>query len=337
MSSLYSGSLQRKTKADLQEISLALGLSDAGTKDDIHQRIKRHLEENVDELETDPVFSGLYTRKRRIGSLQPTFTNTNGYTTTNQFDAVQEESEKERDISPPTAVEGGKSLLNVDARDVSMMLPHAAASPSPSTTVRSSPRVGRRVSPGPSVTNSPVISTAFSQQYLQQQQQQQQQQQLIQHLAGLLSAPTSPAPPAVPPASAAPAPPSPAKSIIAEALEQPEVREAVEMQRTFIGNALATYALVRTVCSFPCIFPEKPCLFCCCRSSQVVETSLCSRGSLMPSLSYLVYITAGSARSHLSRYRRVSSLSRTGQCQQLFCLLSSATLSPSRRRLPRPP
>lgn len=67
----YSGALPSKKKSELQEIAIALRLSDQGTKDEIQTRIKKHLDRNQDELEENPTFSGLFGRKRRTGSLVP--------------------------------------------------------------------------------------------------------------------------------------------------------------------------------------------------------------------------------------------------------------------------
>ncbi|KAG6809833.1 hypothetical protein H0H92_014587 [Tricholoma furcatifolium] len=67
--SVFTGALMPKKKQDLQEIAVALKISDQGTKDDLMNRIKRHLDTNPD-LEEDPSFAGLYgTRRKR--SLQP--------------------------------------------------------------------------------------------------------------------------------------------------------------------------------------------------------------------------------------------------------------------------
>ena len=65
----YSGALQPKKKSELQEIALALRISDQGTKDEIQARIKKHLDTNTSSLEDDPTFAGLYGRRRR--SAQP--------------------------------------------------------------------------------------------------------------------------------------------------------------------------------------------------------------------------------------------------------------------------
>ncbi|KAG9007466.1 hypothetical protein FRB94_001229 [Tulasnella sp. JGI-2019a] len=59
----YSGSLASKKKQDLQDLASDLGIDTSGTKDDLQERIKRHLAEHQ-ELAQDPRFSGLYSRKK---------------------------------------------------------------------------------------------------------------------------------------------------------------------------------------------------------------------------------------------------------------------------------
>ena len=61
----FTGSLQPKKKADLQEIATALQISDTGTKEELQNRIKEHLDKNQFKLEENPAFSGLYGRIRR--------------------------------------------------------------------------------------------------------------------------------------------------------------------------------------------------------------------------------------------------------------------------------
>ena len=65
----FSGALQPKKKSELQDIALALRLSDQGTKEDIQNRIRTHLDKHQSNLEDNPVFTGLFGRRKR--SVQP--------------------------------------------------------------------------------------------------------------------------------------------------------------------------------------------------------------------------------------------------------------------------
>lgn len=65
----YSGALQPKKKAELQEIANALRISDEGNKEDLLARIKKHLDNNQSTLEDEPAFAGLFGRRKR--SVQP--------------------------------------------------------------------------------------------------------------------------------------------------------------------------------------------------------------------------------------------------------------------------
>jgi hypothetical protein len=71
MAPAYSGSLGPKKKHELQEIALALRISDQGTKDEIVQRITKHLDSNQDALEDNPIFTGLFGRRKRSVQPQP--------------------------------------------------------------------------------------------------------------------------------------------------------------------------------------------------------------------------------------------------------------------------
>ncbi|KAK7030612.1 SAP domain-containing protein [Favolaschia claudopus] len=65
MSTTFSGALQPKKKSELQQIANALDIDSTGTKDDLQTRLKKHLDKNRSELEDDPVFAGLYGRRKR--------------------------------------------------------------------------------------------------------------------------------------------------------------------------------------------------------------------------------------------------------------------------------
>jgi hypothetical protein len=71
MAPVYSGSLPPKKKSELQEIALALRISDQGTKDEIMQRITKHLDSKQDALEDNPTFAGLFGRRKRSVQPQP--------------------------------------------------------------------------------------------------------------------------------------------------------------------------------------------------------------------------------------------------------------------------
>ncbi|KZP30217.1 hypothetical protein FIBSPDRAFT_850957 [Athelia psychrophila] len=70
----FAGSLQAKKKAELQEIASALSISDIGTKEELQNRIKAHLEKHQEKLEEEPAFAGLFGRlnkRKRQGSEKP--------------------------------------------------------------------------------------------------------------------------------------------------------------------------------------------------------------------------------------------------------------------------
>ncbi|KAF5326077.1 hypothetical protein D9611_000905 [Ephemerocybe angulata] len=114
----YAGALQPKKKSELQEIALALRISDQGTKDELQLRIKKHLDINS-MLEENPQFAGLYGRRKR--SVQP------------QLAPPTAVSEKPRSSSRIAGSLGldpiRESTPAKDLRDVSHFLKHPPASP----------------------------------------------------------------------------------------------------------------------------------------------------------------------------------------------------------------
>lgn len=177
-SASFSGSLQTKKKAELQEIAQALKLKDTGTRDELQTRIKSHLDENTDELEENPTFAGLYNTRKRQRSLQaqeivlPSRNVGRG-----RMGTLKEQREPS-----PAAPE--------DLADVSVLLPSVLHSP-------------------PKSAYKPLLMAS---------------------------------PPATPSAPVVPSPaPSPTKSVLADALSQPEVRAVVEMER---GLAKSTKAFL---------------------------------------------------------------------------------------------
>ncbi|KAF9526074.1 hypothetical protein CPB83DRAFT_795487 [Crepidotus variabilis] len=129
---VYSGSLQPKKKSELQEIALALKISDQGTKEEVVQRITKHLDVNQDALEDKPMFSGLYGRRRR--SVQPQIIPPSRFAQPN----TKEIPEKPRS-SRPTVLESINETTPVkDLRHVSTLLkqtmsPIESTTPSPTT------------------------------------------------------------------------------------------------------------------------------------------------------------------------------------------------------------
>ncbi|KAF9238390.1 hypothetical protein BU15DRAFT_47731 [Melanogaster broomeanus] len=130
----YSGALQPKKKADLQEIAIALHISDFGTKEDLQNRIKKHLEQNQSLLEDNPVFSGLFFRRKR--SVQPHAVQ--APSVPSPTSESTDEMIVKKSTSPATTRSTRRSLALgpiqevtpvPEAREVSMMLKNAPFSP----------------------------------------------------------------------------------------------------------------------------------------------------------------------------------------------------------------
>jgi hypothetical protein len=55
----FSGPLHSKKKNELQTIATALRLSDAGTREEVYNRVKKHIDNNTDAIEEDDRLKGL--------------------------------------------------------------------------------------------------------------------------------------------------------------------------------------------------------------------------------------------------------------------------------------
>ncbi|GLB44125.1 hypothetical protein LshimejAT787_1600550 [Lyophyllum shimeji] len=113
---IFSGALVPKKKSELQEISIALRISDQGTKDELLNRIKKHLEINPD-LEEDPSFAGLYGNRRKR-SLQPQVS----VPSARVADTGKPPSSRGRRVTALDPVR--ETTPHEEARDVSMYLKH---------------------------------------------------------------------------------------------------------------------------------------------------------------------------------------------------------------------
>ncbi|KAF8154062.1 Rft protein-domain-containing protein [Crassisporium funariophilum] len=113
----YSGALQPKKKSELQDIALALRLSDQGTKDELQVRIKKHLDNNQDALEEDPAFAGLFGRRKR--SVQPQAAPASTRFAPSTSDIAEKPKSSTIRLDP---IRERESTPNNDLRDVSMFL-----------------------------------------------------------------------------------------------------------------------------------------------------------------------------------------------------------------------
>ncbi|KAF5376096.1 hypothetical protein D9615_007756 [Tricholomella constricta] len=149
----FTGALMPKKKSELQEISVALRISDQGTKDDLFNRIKRHLDLNPD-LEEDPSFAGLFTNRRRRSAQPqpiPLPVPRSFHTETGRPNS------RGRRVTTLEPVR--ESTPHKDLRDVSMLLKHPI-SPSDSTPNQSPGRYAIATTPSslPPLPPSPVKS-----------------------------------------------------------------------------------------------------------------------------------------------------------------------------------
>ena len=141
---VYSGTLQSKKKAELKEIASALHISESGTREDLQQRIRKHLDDNQTSLEHNLVFSGLFKRKKGLQPLSngsvPLHLLLSSSSFLHRHSAASPASESAEEIlekklaSPSSIRSTRRNLAPVetpapDAREVSMMLKSAPISP----------------------------------------------------------------------------------------------------------------------------------------------------------------------------------------------------------------
>ncbi|KAF8130384.1 hypothetical protein EV363DRAFT_1417450 [Boletus edulis] len=138
--SQFSGTLHTKKKGELRELASALRISDAGTREELQQRIRKQLEDNRASLEYDPVFSGLFRRKRGV---QPP---SHEHSAASPASETPEEISEKKPASPSPTRSTRRTLPPVgtpvpDAREVSMMLKNVPISPSEEETPSAPPVV----------------------------------------------------------------------------------------------------------------------------------------------------------------------------------------------------
>ncbi|KAF8064105.1 Rft protein-domain-containing protein [Lyophyllum atratum] len=121
MAPIFTGALMPKKKSELQDIAIALRISDQGTKDEILNRIKKHLELNPD-LEEDSSFAGLFGNRRKR-SVQPQ-SSVPSARSASITETAKPSSRGRRVVALDPVRE---STPNNDLRDVSMFLKHPAS------------------------------------------------------------------------------------------------------------------------------------------------------------------------------------------------------------------
>ncbi|KAG5636987.1 hypothetical protein H0H81_006193 [Sphagnurus paluster] len=153
MAPVFSGALMPKKKGELQDISNALGISDQGTKDELLNRIKRHLELNP-ELEEDSSFAGLFPSRRKR-SIQPQSSAPSPPNVPTQSAKPTSRGRRVTALEPVR-----ESTPNNQTRDVSTFLKDPPSSPFKIATPNQSPRQAIVATPSslPPLPPSPVKS-----------------------------------------------------------------------------------------------------------------------------------------------------------------------------------
>ncbi|OAX40746.1 hypothetical protein K503DRAFT_791187 [Rhizopogon vinicolor AM-OR11-026] len=152
----FSGTIPSKRKGELQEIAIALDVSDSGTRDELQARIKKHLEKHQSRYEDDPTFSGLYGKRKK--SVQPALS---------RFVANTGSPDKslESDDKSPQVIRSSRRIVATiahpettplsDMRDVSVMLKNPPISPQMEST-HSPPKLSpKKADQGRPITSTP--------------------------------------------------------------------------------------------------------------------------------------------------------------------------------------
>ncbi|KIN96278.1 hypothetical protein M404DRAFT_163595 [Pisolithus tinctorius Marx 270] len=128
----YSGSLQIKKKSELQDIAVALRISDKGTREELQLRIRKHLDDNQ-QLEDDPAFSGLFGKRKRSIQPQPATAVPRSVPSSTSEEVLVKSSESPKHTRSTRRFNAlsivRESTPVPDAREVSMMLKKAPVSP----------------------------------------------------------------------------------------------------------------------------------------------------------------------------------------------------------------
>ncbi|PVF99275.1 hypothetical protein CPB86DRAFT_814060 [Serendipita vermifera] len=108
----YSGHMMAKKKQELQEIAEKLSISTAGTKEEIHARIKSHLDAH--DLSEDPVYAGLYPAKRKLARKESTTTSAiTKSPTSDDESSLRRKASGRRKATPPLVTSPSEETLTV--------------------------------------------------------------------------------------------------------------------------------------------------------------------------------------------------------------------------------
>ncbi|KAK2466596.1 hypothetical protein APHAL10511_000854 [Amanita phalloides] len=132
----FAGGLQQKKKSELQEIAIALKISDSGTRDVLQARIRDYLEGNQKKLGDNPKFAGLYPRRRKSVQAQPEH-QPHSMSSPNDADAKSPFARVKNERRPPALEPISEPVPAADAS------PRKAVLSTPELTPTKSPKVSK--------------------------------------------------------------------------------------------------------------------------------------------------------------------------------------------------